>query len=64
MQQGMLLEAQDVLVEVLTERFGSVSGKLSGQIKRIDSRKRLKDLLRQALRVKNFDEFGKNVESN
>ena len=64
MQQGMLLDAQDMLIEVLTERFGSVSGELSEQIKRIDSRERLKDLLRQALRVKSFDEFGKKVVSN
>ncbi|MBW2742212.1 MAG: hypothetical protein JRE64_26020 [Deltaproteobacteria bacterium] len=56
MQQGMQ--------QVLTERFGSVSGELSRQIKRIDSRERLKDLLRQALRVKNFNEFGKKVVNN
>ena len=61
MQQGMLLEAQDMLIEVLAERFGGVSGKLSEQIKRIESRERLKDLLRQAVRVKSFEEFGKKV---
>jgi len=49
------------LIEVLTERFGGVSGELSEQIKRIDSHERLKDMLRQALRVKNFDEFGKKL---
>ncbi|MCL0086614.1 hypothetical protein M1N65_00885 [Thermodesulfovibrionales bacterium] len=64
MQQGMLLEAQDMLMEVLTERFGSVSDELSEQIKRIDSRKRLKNLIRQALRVKSFDEFGEKVAGN
>jgi hypothetical protein len=61
MQQGMLLDAQDMLIEVLTERFGKVNGELSEQIKRIDSRERLKDMLRQALRVKSFDEFGKKL---
>lgn len=64
MQQGMLMEAQDMLIEVMTERFGEVSGELSEQIKRIDSRERLKDLLLQALRVKSFDEFGKKVISS
>ena len=59
MLQGMLLEAQDMLIEVLTERFGEVNAEMSKQIKRIDSRERLKDLLRQALRVKNFEEFVK-----
>lgn len=61
---ALLREAQDMLIEVLTERFGSVSGKLSEQIKRIDSRERLKDMLLQALRVKSFDEFGEKVGSN
>ena len=61
MQQGMLLDAQDMLIEVLTERFGGVSGELSEQIKRIDSRERLKNLIRQAVRVKSFEEFGKKV---
>lgn len=60
----LLLEAQDMLIEVLTERFGSVSGELSEQIKHIDSRERLKNMLRQALRVKSFEEFGKKVVSN
>jgi len=66
MLQGMLLDARDMLIEVLAERFGigSVSGELSEQIKRIDSRERLKGLLRQALRVKNFDEFVKKVVSD
>ena len=60
-EKGMLLEAQDMLIEVLTERFGGVKGELSEQIKHIDSRERLKDLLRHALRVKSFDEFGEKV---
>ena len=60
-EKGMLLDAQDMLIEVLTERFGGVKGELSEQIKRIDSRERLKDLLRQALRVISFEEFGKKV---
>ena len=49
MQQGMLLDARDMLIEVLTERFGRISSELSEQIQRIDSRERLKDLLRPAL---------------
>jgi len=54
-----LLEAQDMLIEVLSERFGSVSIELSEQIKGIKFHDKLKKLLRQALRVKNFKEFGK-----
>ena len=58
MQQGMLLDARDMLIEVLTERFGRISSELSEQIQRIDSRERLKDLLRPALRAKSLNEFG------
>jgi predicted transposase YdaD len=61
MQQGMLLDARDMLIEVLTERFGGISSELSEQIQRIDSREKLKDLLRQALRAKSFNEFGKKL---
>ena len=57
MQQGILLEAREMLVEVLIERFGRIGSELPEQIKRIDSRESLKDLLRQALRVKSLDEF-------
>ena len=64
MQRGMLLEAQDMLIEVLTERFGEVSAELSEHIKSIDSRERLKDLLRQALRVKGSEEFGEKIINN
>ena len=42
--------------------FGNVSGELSEQIKLIDSREGLKDLLGQALRVKNFDELEKSCK--
>ena len=64
MRQGMFIDAQDMLIEVLTERFGRISDELSEQIKRINSRERLKGMLRQALRVKSFEEFGKKVVSN
>ncbi|MDL1969061.1 MAG: hypothetical protein LWW97_11130 [Deltaproteobacteria bacterium] len=61
MQQGMLVDARDMLIEVLIERFGGISSELSEQIQRIDSRERLKDSLRQALRAKSFNEFGKKL---
>ena len=56
-QQGMLLEAREMLIEVLTERFGRISDKLSEQIESIDSRERLKALLRQLLKAKSLKEF-------
>ena len=54
---GMLIEGREMIIEVLTERFGRTSAKLSKQLENIDSRERLKALLRQALRVKNINEF-------
>ena len=65
LQQGMLLEAREMLVEVLDERFGRISAKLSEQLKGIDSRERLKALLRQALQVKSLNEFeGRVIKNN
>ena len=54
---GMLIEAREMIIEVLTERFGRTSAKLSKQLENIDSRERLKALLRQALQVKSINEF-------
>ncbi|WDN87061.1 hypothetical protein BuS5_00029 [Desulfosarcina sp. BuS5] len=54
---GMLIEAREMIIEVLTERFGRTSAKLSKQLENIDSREKLKALHRQALRVKNINEF-------
>ena len=60
-EKGMLLDARDMLIEVLTEHFGGINSELSNQIQRIDSRERLKGSLRQALRAKNLNEFGKKL---
>ena len=57
MQQGMLLDAREMLLEVLNERFGRTNVKLSAKLESIDSRERLKTLLRQALQVKSINEF-------
>ncbi|WDN87066.1 hypothetical protein BuS5_00034 [Desulfosarcina sp. BuS5] len=54
---GMLIEAREMIIEVLTERFGRTSAKLSKQLENIDSREKLKALHRQALRVKSINEF-------
>jgi len=51
------MEAREMLIEALTERFGRISAELSEQLKCIDSRERLKDLLRRALQAKSFNKF-------
>ena len=53
--------AVEMLIEVLTERFGTISTNLPKQLKSIDSRKSLKILLRQAIKVKNLNEFEDRV---
>ena len=58
---GMLIEAREMVIEVLTERFGATSAKLSEQLKGIDSRESLKILLRQSIKVKNLNEFEDRV---
>ena len=62
MEQGMLLDARDMLKEVLMERFGKINSELSELIQRIDSRERLKVLLRQALRTKSLNEFRQGIQ--
>ncbi|MCD6273541.1 MAG: hypothetical protein J7K30_12040 [Deltaproteobacteria bacterium] len=64
MQQGMLLNAQEMLIEVLTEHFGRINTKLSEQLKNIASHERLKALLCQALQVKSLNEFENRVMKN
>ena len=60
-QQGMLIDAREMLVEVLNERFGTISTNLSKQLESIDSRESLKALLRQSLKIKTLKEFEDRV---
>jgi len=60
-QQGMLIDAREMLVEVLNERFGTISANLSKQLESIDSRESLKALLRQSLKIKSLKEFEDRV---
>jgi flagellar biosynthesis/type III secretory pathway protein FliH len=57
MQQGMLAEAREMVLEALGERFGVIPADLEKRILAMDSRRQLKELLRQALRVQSLDEF-------
>ncbi len=57
LQKGMLLEAQEMLLELLEERFGGIDANLRERIKSIESRETLKKLFRQGLRAKSLDEF-------
>ena len=63
-QEGRLIEAREILMEVLNERFGKISNRMPKQLENIDSRDRLKDLLRQALKVKSLNEFEERMLVN
>jgi hypothetical protein len=58
-QQGMLEEAREMVLEALGERFGVIPADLEKRILAMDSRRQLKELHRQALRVQTLDEFQK-----
>ncbi|RMG66197.1 MAG: hypothetical protein D6722_15345 [Bacteroidetes bacterium] len=57
MQQGMLEEAREMVLEALAERFGVIPDDLEKRILAMDSRRQLKELLRQALRVQSLEDF-------
>jgi hypothetical protein len=46
-----------MVLEALAERFGVIPADLEKRILAMDSRRRLKELLRQALRVQSLAEF-------
>ena len=60
----MTEEDREILIEVLNERFGKISNRMPKQLENIDSRDRLKDLLRQALKVKSLNEFEEKMLVN
>ena len=51
------MDAQEMMIEALEERFGHVDSKVKDQIKGITSRDVLKKLFRQALRIRELEEF-------
>lgn len=57
MERGLLFEAQESVLEALSERFGDVSQDIKDRVQAIQDRGVLKGLLRRAIRVANLDEF-------
>ena len=56
-QQGLLLEAQEMLLDALEERFGVVPRSIAKKIKEIDSRDVVRGLFKVAMRVNSLEEF-------
>ena len=52
------MEARDMVLSVLEERFGPVDMEISDKIKAVESREILEILFRNAVKVKDTEEFG------
>jgi len=52
-----LLDAQEMLLDALEERFEIVPRSIAKKIKQIDSREVLKGLFRLAMRIDSLEEF-------
>ena len=58
----MILEAQEMVLEALIERFGLIKPDLSVKIKGIVNREVLKSLLKLAIRVESIQEFEEKLK--
>lgn len=56
-QQGMIMEAQEMLMDAVTERYGFCPTNLEEMLKGVQSRQLLRNLQRQVLRLESLDEF-------
>ncbi|MEM0326715.1 MAG: Rpn family recombination-promoting nuclease/putative transposase [Desulfurococcaceae archaeon] len=57
LQQGLLLDAQEMVLEALEERFGKVEEELSERIKKIEDRDFLRRLHRLTFKVNSLEEI-------
>ncbi|GAB6163748.1 hypothetical protein JCM12298_29080 [Desulfothermus naphthae] len=62
MQQGLLLDAQEMLLNALEERFEIVPRAIVRKIKEIEDREVIKGLFRVALRSDSLEEFKSKLE--
>ncbi|GAB6183270.1 RpnC/YadD family protein [Thermodesulfovibrio hydrogeniphilus] len=61
-QKGLILDAQELVIEALEERFGFVGGTLKEKIKSIQERDVLKRLHRLAIRASSIEEFEEKMD--
>ncbi|MDL1966748.1 MAG: hypothetical protein LWW90_08815 [Candidatus Desulfofervidus auxilii] len=62
MSKGMVLDAQEMVLEALIERFGLIKPDLAVKIKGIVNREVLKSLLKLAIRVESIQEFEEKLK--
>jgi len=60
--EGMILDAQEMVMEALIERFGPLDPKLSVKIRGIVNRDVLKSLHKLAIRVDSLSEFEEKLK--
>jgi len=60
--EGMILDAKEMVMEALIERFGSLDPKLSIKIRGIVNRDVLKTLHKLAIKVDSIQEFEKKLK--
>jgi hypothetical protein len=60
--QGLVQDAQELVVEALEERFGSVPVSVKRKVMAIEDREVLKTLLREAIRARSLRAFQKKLE--
>ena len=56
-EEGLLKDAREMVIEVLEERFGIVSGEIMESVRSIGRREVLKELLRRAIRSERVEDF-------
>ena len=62
MIKGMVLDAQEMVLEALMERFGLIKPDLSVKIRGIANRDILKTLHKLAIRVRSIQEFEEKLK--
>ena len=60
--EGELKNAQEMLLEALSEKFGTVDFSTVNRIKTIDSRITLKMLFKQSFRVETLEDFKEQIQ--
>ncbi len=61
-QQGLVQEGQEMVIEAVEERFGTISESLVREIKGIKERELLKRLHRMVFRVRDLEEFKEQLQ--
>jgi len=62
-QEGFILDAREMVMEALQERFGVVDVSLLEKIESINNRQVLKGLLKMAIRARDLAEFAEKLNS-